>query len=163
GVSGFVQTERSVLAQFGDGGEAKADLLVGADGLRSSIRQQCLPQLVPSYVGYVAWRALIAEAAFPPTIHRELFDSMVFCLPPGGCSHRNSVRWCAWSRNPSCSRSTISKRHGWRSAGLPSSATRLSSRGRTSLPASPRRRTMPQQWLQRWTPMRSSRRCDASR
>jgi 2-polyprenyl-6-methoxyphenol hydroxylase-like FAD-dependent oxidoreductase len=83
GVSGFVQTERSVLAQFGDGGEAEGDLLVGADGLRSTIRQQCLPQLVPSYVGYVAWRALIAEAAFSPTIHRELFDSMVFCLPPG--------------------------------------------------------------------------------
>jgi 2-polyprenyl-6-methoxyphenol hydroxylase-like FAD-dependent oxidoreductase len=83
GVSGFVQTERSVLAQFGDGGEAEGDLLVGADGLRSTIRQQCLPQLLPSYAGYVAWRALIAEAAFPPTIHRELFDSMVFCLPPG--------------------------------------------------------------------------------
>src|SRR5258706_481539 len=83
GVSGFVQTERSVLAQFGDGGAAEGDLLVGADGLRSTIRQQCLPQLLPSYAGYVAWRALIAEATFAPTIHRELFDSMVFCLPPG--------------------------------------------------------------------------------
>src|SRR5262249_13618527 len=41
GVSGFVQkTERSVLAQFGDGGAAEGDLLVGADGLRSTIRQQ---------------------------------------------------------------------------------------------------------------------------
>jgi 2-polyprenyl-6-methoxyphenol hydroxylase-like FAD-dependent oxidoreductase len=83
GVSGFVQTERSVLAQFGDGRAAEGDLLVGADGLRSTIRQQCLPQLVPGYVGYVAWRALIAEAALPPGIHRELFNCMTFCLPPG--------------------------------------------------------------------------------
>jgi 2-polyprenyl-6-methoxyphenol hydroxylase-like FAD-dependent oxidoreductase len=83
GVSGFVQTEHSVLAQFGDGRAAEGDLLVGADGLRSTIRQQCLPQLVPGYVGYVAWRALIAEAALPPGIHRELFNCMTFCLPPG--------------------------------------------------------------------------------
>jgi 2-polyprenyl-6-methoxyphenol hydroxylase-like FAD-dependent oxidoreductase len=82
-VSGFVQTERSVLAQFADGGAAEGELLVGADGLRSTIRQQCLPQLAPLYVGYVAWRALIPEAAFPAAIHRELFNFMTFCLPPG--------------------------------------------------------------------------------
>jgi 2-polyprenyl-6-methoxyphenol hydroxylase-like FAD-dependent oxidoreductase len=47
------------------------------------VRQQYLPEVVPLYAGYVAWRALIPEAAFPPTIHRELFDTMTFCLPPG--------------------------------------------------------------------------------
>src|SRR5439155_3478549 len=40
GVSGFVQTENSVVAHFGDGDAAEAELLVGADGLRSTIRQQ---------------------------------------------------------------------------------------------------------------------------
>ena len=83
GVSGFVQTENSVVAHFGDGDAAEAELLVGADGLRSTIRQQCLPELAPLYVGYVAWRALIPEAAFAPAIHRELFNYMTFCLPPG--------------------------------------------------------------------------------
>src|SRR5262249_41151296 len=83
GVSGFVQTEKSVVAHFGDGDAAEAELLVGADGLRSTIRQQCLPELAPLYVGYVAWRALIPEAAFPPAIHPELFNYMTFCLPPG--------------------------------------------------------------------------------
>ena len=70
GVSGFAQNENSVVAHFGDGGDAEAELLVGADGLRSTIRQQCLPELTPLYVGYVAWRALIPEAAFAPAIHR---------------------------------------------------------------------------------------------
>jgi 2-polyprenyl-6-methoxyphenol hydroxylase-like FAD-dependent oxidoreductase len=83
GVRGFEQSERSVVAHFADGGSAEGDLLVGADGLRSTIRQQCLPQLLPLYAGYVAWRALIAEAAFAPAIHRELFEFMTFCLPPG--------------------------------------------------------------------------------
>ena len=48
-----------------------------------TIRQQCLPEVAPLYVGYVAWRALIAEDAMPQPIHRQLFDYMTFCLPPG--------------------------------------------------------------------------------
>ena len=83
GVAAFDQSARSVVAHFADGGTAEGELLVGADGLRSTVRQQCLPRLTPLYAGYVAWRALIPEAAFSPAIHRELFDTMTFCLPPG--------------------------------------------------------------------------------
>jgi 2-polyprenyl-6-methoxyphenol hydroxylase-like FAD-dependent oxidoreductase len=83
GVVWFAQDERAVDVQFSDGSTATADLLVGADGIRSTVRQQCLPDLQPLYAGYVAWRALIAEADFPPDIHRELFNCMSFCLPPG--------------------------------------------------------------------------------
>ncbi|HEY1360876.1 MAG TPA: FAD-dependent monooxygenase [Xanthobacteraceae bacterium] len=82
-IRSFEQTASSVVAHFAHGGSEEGDLLVGADGLRSSIRQQCLPELTPRYVGYVAWRALIPEAEFPPAIHRELFGYMTFCLPPG--------------------------------------------------------------------------------
>jgi 2-polyprenyl-6-methoxyphenol hydroxylase-like FAD-dependent oxidoreductase len=83
GVRGFEQTAYSVIADVGDRGIVECDLLVGADGLRSTIRQQCLPELAPLYAGYVAWRALIPEAAFVDAIHRELFGYMTFCLPPG--------------------------------------------------------------------------------
>jgi 2-polyprenyl-6-methoxyphenol hydroxylase-like FAD-dependent oxidoreductase len=42
-----------------------------------------LPELAPLYAGYVAWRALIPEDEIPPAVHRELFEVMAFCLPPG--------------------------------------------------------------------------------
>ena len=83
GVRGFEQTEDAVVVRLADGGAVQGDLLVGADGLRSTIRQQCLPELVPLYAGYVAWRALIPEAVFPAAVHGDLFEFMTFCLPPG--------------------------------------------------------------------------------
>jgi 2-polyprenyl-6-methoxyphenol hydroxylase-like FAD-dependent oxidoreductase len=72
-----------VLAHFSDGSTAAADVLIGADGLRSTVRQHCAPDVAPLYAGYVAWRALLPEKAIPPAIHRELFMDMTFCLPPG--------------------------------------------------------------------------------
>jgi 2-polyprenyl-6-methoxyphenol hydroxylase-like FAD-dependent oxidoreductase len=83
GLKAFTQTATGVVAHLNDGSTVQADVLVGADGLRSTVRQQCLPEVVPLYAGYVAWRALLAESAIPPDIHRQLFDMMVFCLPPG--------------------------------------------------------------------------------
>jgi 2-polyprenyl-6-methoxyphenol hydroxylase-like FAD-dependent oxidoreductase len=80
---GFEQDGRSVVAHFSDGLRAEGDLLIGADGLRSTVRQLCAPALVPLYAGYVAWRSLIAEDAIAPDVHRELFALMTFCLPPG--------------------------------------------------------------------------------
>jgi 2-polyprenyl-6-methoxyphenol hydroxylase-like FAD-dependent oxidoreductase len=83
GLTHFTQTKNSVIAHFGEGDGERGELLVGADGLRSTVRQQCLPQLAPQYAGYVAWRVLLPEAAFPAAIHGELFEYMTFCLPPG--------------------------------------------------------------------------------
>ena len=82
-MQGFSQTSDGVAAQFSDGTTEEADLLVGADGLRSTVRQQCLPDLLPLYAGYVAWRALIAEQDIPQAAHKQLFSFMSFCLPPG--------------------------------------------------------------------------------
>ena len=74
---------RRVVARFADGRAAEGDVLIGADGLRSTVRQPCLPAIVPLYAGYVAWRAMVREDALPPALHHDLFDAMTFCLPPG--------------------------------------------------------------------------------
>jgi 2-polyprenyl-6-methoxyphenol hydroxylase-like FAD-dependent oxidoreductase len=83
GLAGFAQDTEKVTAHFSDGESVVADLLVGADGIRSTVRQQAAPAVVPLYAGYSAWRALIAESAFAPEVHRELFEYMAFTLPPG--------------------------------------------------------------------------------
>ena len=83
GLAGFTQDTDKVTAHFSDGENIAADLLVGADGIRSTVRQQAAPAVAPLYAGYSAWRALIAESAFPPDVHRELFEYMAFTLPPG--------------------------------------------------------------------------------
>jgi len=83
GLASFAQGAAGITAHFSDGGREEGTVLIGADGLRSTVRAQCLPDLGPLYAGYVAWRALIPEDVIPPAVHRELFAYMSFCLPPG--------------------------------------------------------------------------------
>jgi 2-polyprenyl-6-methoxyphenol hydroxylase-like FAD-dependent oxidoreductase len=71
-----------VTAVFSNGSRERADLLIGADGVRSTVREQFLPQAQPLYAGYVAWRALIDERDVPP-VNREIFEHYTFCLPEG--------------------------------------------------------------------------------
>jgi len=82
-LTSFQQRGCGVTAYFTDGGTAEGDVLIGADGLRSTVRQQCLPDVAPLYAGYVAWRALVPENALPSALHRDLFEALTLCLPPG--------------------------------------------------------------------------------
>lgn len=79
----FSQNDGRIIAHFVDGTSAQAEILVGADGLRSKVRQGCIPEISPRYAGYVAWRGLIEESTIPAGVHEELFPYMSFSLPPG--------------------------------------------------------------------------------
>lgn len=77
------QDATSVTAHFDDGVALSADLLIGADGLRSTVRGQFLPDAQPLYAGYSAWRALVDEAAISPQTHRDIYLCMAFGVPQG--------------------------------------------------------------------------------
>jgi 2-polyprenyl-6-methoxyphenol hydroxylase-like FAD-dependent oxidoreductase len=77
------QDAHQVSVRFADGTRRSGDIVIGCDGIRSSVRAHFLPNVVPTYAGYVAWRGLVAESAFPRSLHDQVFSHLAFCLPPG--------------------------------------------------------------------------------
>ncbi len=55
------QDPAGVTAHFEDGTTDRAEMLIGADGLRSIIRQQLFPQVPLRYSGYTAWRGAVTS------------------------------------------------------------------------------------------------------
>lgn len=55
------QDQTGVTASFADGSEARADFLIGADGVRSAVRRQLFPSVELRYSGYTAWRGAVVS------------------------------------------------------------------------------------------------------
>ena len=73
----------AAIAHFADGTTATAELIVAADGIRSTVRACVAPQSQPVYAGYVAWRGLVDEMALSATVRSTLMPCFAFCLPAG--------------------------------------------------------------------------------
>jgi 2-polyprenyl-6-methoxyphenol hydroxylase-like FAD-dependent oxidoreductase len=105
GVEGVEQDERGVRVRT-TAGVLVADLLIGADGIRSTVRQQLWPRVSPEYAGYVAWRGLCDEAVLSRGTRDLIFERFGFCLPAGemalgypvpGAGHRTEPGQRAWN------------------------------------------------------------------
>jgi 2-polyprenyl-6-methoxyphenol hydroxylase-like FAD-dependent oxidoreductase len=79
------QNDEIVQAAFSNGTTVYADLLVGADGYNSIVREHLFPGISPSYAGYVAYRGLIPEAELNE--YEVAFFSNKFTLYPYTNSH----------------------------------------------------------------------------
>jgi 2,6-dihydroxypyridine 3-monooxygenase len=75
-VAGFTQDEHGVTVLFANGQRQHCDLLVCADGIRSTGRRILLPSQTIRYAGYVAWRGVVAADQLDPALV-ELFGSAI--------------------------------------------------------------------------------------
>ena len=67
--TGCAQDGERVVLRF-EGGDATGDALVGADGVRSRIRQALFGADAPAFTGIVAWRGTIAMSCLPAHMRR---------------------------------------------------------------------------------------------
>jgi FAD-dependent urate hydroxylase len=87
-VSGFEQDEDRVVVRFDDGGEAHGALLIGADGIHSTIRSQLLGDQPLRYSGFTVWRAIpeFNHAGVPHGLSQQAFGrgSLFGMFPSSG-------------------------------------------------------------------------------
>jgi 2,6-dihydroxypyridine 3-monooxygenase len=82
-VTGFSQDRGRVRVTLADGGVAEAELLVCADGVSSLARAALLPEVLPSYSGYVAWRGTLPERELTAATSGRLSDAITYQVMPG--------------------------------------------------------------------------------
>ncbi|MGH8632122.1 MAG: FAD binding domain-containing protein [Burkholderiales bacterium] len=81
-VDAVEDSAQAACLRFADGRTEEADLVIAADGIRSTLRQQLLPEVKPEYAGYIAWRGLVEESDLSAATREAIFDKFAFCLPP---------------------------------------------------------------------------------
>lgn len=55
----FEQKETGVTVYLEEGNTVEGDALIVADGIHSTLRKKCLPDIKPRYSGYTCWRAVV--------------------------------------------------------------------------------------------------------
>ena len=61
----------SVVLRFADGRTETADMVVAADGIRSTIRETLFNPAPPVFAGFVAWRGLVDTTQLPQHLHES--------------------------------------------------------------------------------------------
>ena len=73
-IQAFAQSSNDVELVFADGARARGDVLVGADGIHSRVREQMLGTAPARFTGNVAWRLVVPANVLPKNL-----------VPPTAC------------------------------------------------------------------------------
>lgn len=68
------QDDTGVRVHFANGRIVSADIMLGCDGFRSSVRAQVAPQVRPTYAGYYIWRGAPDEGELSSETRRTIFS-----------------------------------------------------------------------------------------
>jgi 2,6-dihydroxypyridine 3-monooxygenase len=105
----FAQDEAQVQLRFADGSTTTCELLVCADGIRSTGRNVLLPELQPQYAGYIAWRGTVTSSQLDSAL-QDWFSTaisyavmkqshmLVYPIPALDGSRAADLNWL-WYRN----------------------------------------------------------------
>lgn len=78
---GFSETDHGVTLHLSDGTSVEGDVLVGADGLKSTVARQIVGQIPATYTGDAAWRITVPVERLPKPFLPQVMS--VF-MGPGG-------------------------------------------------------------------------------
>jgi 2-polyprenyl-6-methoxyphenol hydroxylase-like FAD-dependent oxidoreductase len=81
-VTSLIQDDRGVTIAFSDGTSGAYDLVVGADGIRSTVRALALGATPPTYLGAMNWRSVapIRPVGLESALQMHVDDSRIFGL-----------------------------------------------------------------------------------
>lgn len=74
---GFEQAAHSVTMLFADGSRSSGEVLIGADGVHSAVRDQLYGNAQPRFTGCIAWRGVIQSNALSESMHRPVGTNWV--------------------------------------------------------------------------------------
>src|SRR5262249_37823661 len=67
-LTGIEERDNNVVLAFANGAKVEAEYVIGADGVRSVIRQALYGADDPTYTGQMVWRALLDARDVPPEV-----------------------------------------------------------------------------------------------
>jgi salicylate hydroxylase len=64
-VTAVTQTPDRAVLTFADGNRVESDIVIGADGIRSAVRESLFGADAPRFTGHIVWRGLVPSGALP--------------------------------------------------------------------------------------------------
>ena len=124
--TGIENRDGAAVAHFADGRSVEADIVVGADGIHSAVRDSLFGEAAPRFTGCICWRGLVPRDALADPRHAE--DMTAWWGPHGHVvhypvrrgelvnfvAHFDSDGWTEESWTHECDRSELMETYaGW--------------------------------------------------
>ncbi|MFD7315079.1 FAD-dependent monooxygenase [Streptomyces sp. NPDC059883] len=104
-VTGVEPDTDGVTLRLADGYQERFDVVIGADGYRSVVREAMFPGAGATYAGYIGWRGTSSDVDGLPSdgrdAHNVVFPGghcMIYRIPDGVGGHR--LNWVLYTRPP---------------------------------------------------------------